>query len=39
MQLKSFLLQLGEKDILGYEKDGLKVGDVRGVISVAVPVQ
>ncbi len=29
----------GEKDILGYEKDGLKVGDVRGVISVAVPVQ
>ena len=29
----------GGKDVLGYEKDGLKVGDVRGVISVAVPVQ
>ncbi len=28
----------GERDILGYEKDGLKEGDVFGLISVAVPV-
>jgi len=29
----------GEKDIIGYEKDGLKIGDVRAIISVTVPVK
>lgn len=29
----------GTKDVLGYEKEGLKVGDLRGIVSVAVPIR
>lgn len=29
----------GSKDVLGYEKEGLKVGDLRGIVSVAVPIK
>lgn len=29
----------GQTDVLGYEKDGMKTGDIRGLISVIVPVE
>ena len=29
----------GELDMLGYEKEGLKLGDLRGIVSVAVPIE
>jgi len=29
----------GSLDILGYEKEGLKLNDLRGIISVAVPIK
>jgi len=29
----------GEKDMLGFEKDGLEAGDIIGLISVSVAVE